>query len=115
MTEEDKLSIECYTWFHNHRPKLRGLVFHIPNGGYRNKFEAAKFKRMGVTAGAPDYSCNMYGGRVAYIELKKNDGVLSPKQKAIHKLYHSLDIPIYIVRSLEEFQQTINKLYDYES
>lgn len=34
-------------------PEL-GLIFHIPNGGYRNKFEAANLKRQGVKAGVPD-------------------------------------------------------------
>lgn len=29
-------------------------VFHIPNGGSRNKLEAANLKRQGVKAGVPD-------------------------------------------------------------
>ena len=114
---EDKLAVECYTWFHNYRPKLRGLVFHIPNGGSRNKIEAAKLKMMGVTPGVPDYACNMNGGRIAYIELKRPDGkgALSKRQKELHALYRMQNIPIFTVNSLEEFQTIIDKLYNYES
>jgi hypothetical protein len=35
-------------------PVLRELIFHIPNGGYRNPKEAAKFKRLGVKKGMSD-------------------------------------------------------------
>ena len=30
------------------------LLYHVPNGGSRNKAEASKLKRMGVRAGVPD-------------------------------------------------------------
>lgn len=30
------------------------LIFHVPNGGYRNKIEASNLKRQGVKAGVPD-------------------------------------------------------------
>ncbi len=33
-------------------PEL-GLIFHIPNGGKRNKLEAIKLKKEGVKAGVP--------------------------------------------------------------
>lgn len=46
---------------------------HSPNGGYRDIREAAKFKRMGVSAGFPDfeipYARKGYHG--LYIELKR--------------------------------------------
>ena len=29
-------------------------IFHVPNGGYRNKIEAANLKRQGVKSGVPD-------------------------------------------------------------
>lgn len=31
-----------------------GEIFHVPNGGARNKREGAKFKRLGVRRGVPD-------------------------------------------------------------
>lgn len=34
-------------------PEIR-LLFHVPNGGSRNKIEAANLKKQGVKAGVPD-------------------------------------------------------------
>ncbi len=60
----------CNTWSIKH-PELR-LMFHITNGGKRNKLEADNLKRKGVKAGVLDLflpvprSC--YNG--LFIELK---------------------------------------------
>ena len=37
----------------HYRPELL-LLFHVPNGGSRNKAEAANLKRQGVRPGVPD-------------------------------------------------------------
>jgi len=53
-------------------PILRDFLLHVPNGGKRNKREAARMKRMGVRAGVHDYflpvARGMYHG--LWIELK---------------------------------------------
>ena len=63
-------------------PELK-LLHHIPNGGSRNKREAAKLKRMGVLAGVPDLHLPVarsgYNG--LYIEMKYGDGRLLASQK----------------------------------
>ena len=38
------------------------FLFAVPNGGYRNKIEAANLKRQGVIAGVPDFIL-IYQGR----------------------------------------------------
>lgn len=55
-------------------PEL-GLLHHIPNGGSRNKAEAARFKAMGVKAGVPDLFLPVARGGFhgLYIELKRED------------------------------------------
>lgn len=60
------------------------LFYHIPNGGYRSKSEAARFQALGVQAGVPDICIPMpqkgYAG--LYIELKRRKGgKLSDAQK----------------------------------
>jgi hypothetical protein len=55
------------------------FAFHVPNGGYRRKTEAAIMKGLGVVAGVPDVIC-IYRGRVYALELKSERGRLSPKQ-----------------------------------
>ena len=52
---------------------LRGYpVYHIPNGGSRNKLEAANLKRQGVRAGVPDlcFPVARWGYHGMYIEMK---------------------------------------------
>lgn len=38
-------------------PKLGKLLFAVPNGGKRNKFEAARLQKQGVTPGVSDIIC----------------------------------------------------------
>lgn len=83
------------------RAKYPGvIVFAIPNGGSRNKIEAANLKKDGVLAGVPDLfvakpmtdwcdhfveTCASYAG--LFIELKSKRGRLSVQQlKVINDL-----------------------------
>ena len=52
-------------------PELK-LLHHIPNGGSRNKREAARLKRMGVLAGVSDLHLPVSKGgyNSLYIEMK---------------------------------------------
>lgn len=62
-------------WNENRYPELKWL-HHIPNGGSRNKAEAAKLKSMGVKSGVSDlhlpYAKGVYIG--LYIEMKYGTG-----------------------------------------
>lgn len=84
-------------------PEL-GLLYHCPNGGWRDKREAARLKSMGVRAGIPDYflpvpkatirtqPCGGYTfswndwQHGLYVELKSEDGRLSGPQAEWLKL-----------------------------
>lgn len=74
MRSEDTEQIAVIQWSQynmNKYPELRWL-FHVPNGGSRNKQEAVKFKQMGVKAGVSDlclpFPRGMYCG--LFIEMK---------------------------------------------
>ena len=63
------------------------VFFAIPNGGYRNKIEAANMKKEGVTAGIPDLFIARpfsYGSEKCvcglFIEMKSKKGRLSVPQ-----------------------------------
>ncbi|MCK5602857.1 VRR-NUC domain-containing protein [Candidatus Pacearchaeota archaeon] len=58
------------------------LLYHIPNGGERNKIVAGKLKAEGVMAGVPDYflSVPLYSFHGLYIELKAPTGDISDAQ-----------------------------------
>lgn len=120
---EDKIQSDCFMWFYNAYPVLRGLLFHIPNGGQRSAREANKFKAMGVIAGIPDLflsipsrnknglNTGLYYG--LYIEMKTPTGVLSKEQKEIHIKLIAQGYHVTVCRSLEEFKSLIlNYLQD---
>jgi rhodanese-related sulfurtransferase len=57
--------------------------FAVPNGGSRNKIEAAKLKKMGVSAGVPDLCIpvpNKYHHGL-YIEMKRRDGGITTEEQ----------------------------------
>ena len=63
-------------------PELRYL-FHVPNGGHRNKATAGRLKAAGVKAGVPDLLLLVPRGRYHGMacELKMPGGRLSPSQR----------------------------------
>jgi len=85
MRSEDTEQINVVSWANwnaNHYPELRWL-FHVPNGGSRNKQEAVKFKQMGVKAGVSDlclpYPKGIYCGLL--IEMKYGNNRQQDTQK----------------------------------
>lgn len=56
-------------------PELE-LMYHVPNGGYRNKAEAGRFRAQGVKSGVPDIVLPVARGgwHGLYIELKRTEG-----------------------------------------
>lgn len=68
---EQRVVIEwCRLQEHTY-PELE-LIYHVPNGGSRNKIEAANLKRQGVKAGVPDLvlAVPKKGFHGLYIEMK---------------------------------------------
>ena len=63
-------------------PELKWL-YHVPNGGSRNRAEAVKLKQMGVKAGVSDLQLpagrGIYGG--ICLEMKYEDGTIQKSQK----------------------------------
>ena len=59
------------------------MLYHIPNGGYRNKREAANLKRQGVRAGVPDLCLPVARGNYhgLYIELKYGTNTVTENQR----------------------------------
>lgn len=85
MRSEDTEQINVVSWANwnvNRYPELRWL-FHVPNGGSRNKQEAVKFKQMGVKAGVSDlclpYPKGIYYG--LFIEMKYGNNRQKDTQK----------------------------------
>ncbi len=64
-------------------PKIADLIYHVPNGGKRAKFEAFRLQKQGTKPGIPDYFLPVavapYHG--LYLELKAQKGTLQKSQK----------------------------------
>lgn len=81
---------------------------HAPNGGSRNKAEAAKLKGMGVKPGTPDILL-VHDGLAHWIELKAGKGRLSKAQEVTHVRLNNAGCPIALAWSLEEVERTLRR------
>jgi hypothetical protein len=109
---EDKLQMVSYVWFNNTYPEYRGLLFHVANGGSRNKVEAAKLEKMGVYPGVADLLC--FIGEPSALELKRPDGrgSQSPAQKKWQEKWESSGREYVIFNDLEDIQDYLKKKVD---
>ncbi len=83
-------------------------VFSVPNGGARNKAEAAKLKATGVLAGVFDVEIAGPGGRVWRLETKTADGVLNDAQDAFRLFLIVGGSPYAIVRSIADVEKAVD-------
>ena len=104
---EDRIQQECYLWFHNTYPHLRGLLFAVPNGGARAAQEAKKFKLTGVVSGVSDMLF-MYQGKTYCLELKTEKGYQSKNQKKWQDTVVNEGFDYIIIRDLTKFKRVIN-------
>ena len=78
------------------------LVFHVPNGGYRVKSEAARLKWMGVKAGVADLVIVDEHGLIYFMEMKGPDGTLEDSQVEFQKLCKARGWPYAICHNVTE-------------
>lgn len=107
---EDQLQVQCFTWVRAQYPQLEKRIYHIPNGGQRNKLVAFNLKRQGTLAGVWDIyvSIPRKGFHGAYIELKVGKNKLTDKQVAFQQA-NANDYHFAVCYTLDEFQQTIKE------
>ena len=102
---EDKIQSDCYVWFHNTYPNLRGLLCYNLNNS-KNRIDGARNKAKGLIAGRSDMVL-YYNSNAFMIEFKTSDGSQSAGQKEWEALVKSQGFQYHIVRSLEEFKSLI--------
>lgn len=103
---EGRIQAECFKWFNNNFPALRGLLYHVPNGGLKNRKESGQLLAMGVVAGVPDLEFHFHR-RTFFLECKTPTGTVSPDQKKIHSVLDDHGFHVFVFRSLNEFQTII--------
>ncbi len=89
-------------------PEL-SMLFHVPNGGKRNKAEAARFKAMGVQAGVPDLFLPVPRGKFhgLFIEMKAPRGRTSDAQNIWIERLKKSGYAVEVCYGFEQAQQAL--------
>lgn len=91
-------------------------VFHIPNGGSRNKYEAANLKEQGVSAGVPDlcFPVARNGFHGLYIEMKAGKNKTTPAQEKWLELLNDNGYQAVVCRGFDEAKTVIDRYFSDE-
>lgn len=108
---EDQLQAACYQWAYNQFPAIRGVLWAVPNGGQRNRIEAAKFKATGVTAGVHDLHL-FYQNRFTTFEIKMKGNYMSEQQESWAAKISVQGGDCYLCYTLAQFQEAFLKAYN---
>lgn len=103
--DEETIHISVYEWLCLVLPDA--LIFHPPNGGYRDVREAVKLKRMGVVPGVPDLIVFLDGAFVCGFEIKTQKGRLSAEQHGFQGAMRKLGFRVATVRGIDETRQAL--------
>jgi hypothetical protein len=107
MLSEIQLQSNCYRLATNEYRETYGMLFAIPNGGYRRSVEAMQLIASGLVAGEPDMLLiwpDEEGRPLCYPwEFKTEVGELLPSQILIHTAWAKHGFVIPIIRSAAEF------------
>lgn len=107
--EEESLQMACVKWFDIQYRHIRDYLHHSPNGGRRNRIEAARFKAMGVRAGFPDLILMIPSGGHPFlaIEMKSQTGTVRETQKHFKEIFERVGALYVVVRTFDDFRATI--------
>lgn len=110
--EEAILQAECFKYAWNHYPQTRGMIFHVPNGGYRNKAEAVKFKAIGLVAGVPDIIF-LWKGKTYFFEFKALNGTLSDSQVEWQRKAYENGFHTTIINDFQVWKKEIENIVNF--
>jgi hypothetical protein len=108
---ESRLQSACVRWFRLQYPLLSKLLIAVPNGGARNKVEAAILKGEGVQSGAADLLLLIPKGECGClgVEMKIGKGRQTENQKVWQEDFEGAGNRYVVCRNFEEFRETIEK------
>ena len=108
MMEEYNLQAACVKLFAMLRPNEQGLLFLNLNNP-RSRSNGYFLKGIGLTAGVADMTYLSPKGAV-FLEFKTPKGKQSLSQKWWQERVESVGYKYVVIRSIEEFQNLLNKL-----
>ena len=108
--DEQKALMQWAKWQEGRYPELK-LLYHCPNGGTRNKLEAANLKRQGVKAGVPDLFLPVPRSpkHGLFIEMKVGRNKCTDNQKKWIRNLLEQGYEVKVCYSCEEAIQVIKK------
>lgn len=108
--DEQKALMQWAKWQEGRYPELK-LLYHCPNGGTRNKLEAANLKRQGVKAGVPDLFLPVPRSpkHGLFIEMKVGRNKCTDNQKKWIRNLLEQGYEVKLCYSCEEAIQVIKK------
>jgi VRR-NUC domain-containing protein len=77
------------------------FAFHVPNGGWRSRAEAAIMKGLGVRSGVPDLIA-IKAGHAYALELKAPAGRLSEAQRGAHAALCAAGATVAVAYDLDD-------------
>ena len=113
LKSEDQLCVEFANYLRelSLEKNFPYVWFHVPNQFAINRpIFGLKQSWMGRIAGIPDY---VFLGRNCFVmEFKASKGRLSPNQQIVLQWCDYVDVPHYVVKSMEEAKQIIGKEWE---
>ena len=110
---EAEEQVKIFQWaefMQSSKPQLKNL-YAVPNGGRRDRVEAAHLKRQGVKSGVPDiclaYPSGVYHG--LYIELKVGKNKPTDNQEEWIRNLRSAGYMAVVCYGFEQARETIEK------
>lgn len=107
--DEHKIQCACVKWFRLEYPKLKDMLFAVPNAARRSARNGAYMKDEGMLPGVADLillkSNRFYGGLA--IEMKKLGEYQRPAQKEWQKECEASGNKYVVCRSLDEFMKVV--------
>lgn len=106
---EHKIQCACVKWFKLEYPKLKNVLFAVPNAARRSARNGAYMKDEGMLPGVADLillkSNRFYGGLA--IEMKKPGEYQRPVQKEWQKECEAAGNKYVVCKSLDEFMKVV--------
>ena len=111
---ESKTQAVCVRYFGYAYPQYRGLLFAVPNGGYRAAVTAKILKAEGVVSGVSDLLLLVPSRQyhALCIEFKTNKGRQSETQKEWQRAVEAQGYCYKVVRSLDEWIDLLAWYFD---
>ncbi len=104
---ENAIQADVIRYLHAVLPPSKWIIYANANASRRTASGKASNAVPGLLPGIPDVSIVTIGGRAFYFEVKTATGVLSEPQEAIRDRMRRMQVPWFLVRSVDDVQNAL--------